>query len=206
MPILGEPAPLRDGARARQAEAAARRGTRRGTMGRRVDWRRPRGTSRRRGWRTDSLWPRQATRLRLQLFRCWLSSEDAAAPQAARRRARACRSPNRLRDRVAPSHWCAARHSEAASPGSAAQWLGRWSLAALVGVNVDIGGGLEGLALGGAAGLGLQPRDVRTRTVAWPRRVAAGDSSSPPRPPPPADWQRWRLRLPAGRWSEAPFT
>lgn len=38
--------------------------------------------------------------------------------------------------------------------GSAAQWLGRWSLAALVGVNVDIGGGLEGLAIGGAAGVG----------------------------------------------------
>jgi DNA-binding winged helix-turn-helix (wHTH) protein len=38
--------------------------------------------------------------------------------------------------------------------GSAAQWLGRWSLAALVGVNIDTGGGLEGLAIGGAAGLG----------------------------------------------------
>lgn len=38
--------------------------------------------------------------------------------------------------------------------GAAAQWLGRWSLAALVGVNVDTGGGLEGLAIGGAAGLG----------------------------------------------------
>ena len=37
--------------------------------------------------------------------------------------------------------------------GSTAEWLGRWSLAALVGVNVNIGGGLEGLALGGAAGL-----------------------------------------------------
>ena len=37
--------------------------------------------------------------------------------------------------------------------GLTAEWLGRWSLAALVGVNVDIGGGLEGLALGGAAGL-----------------------------------------------------
>jgi len=37
--------------------------------------------------------------------------------------------------------------------GLTAQWLGRWSLAALVGVNVEIGGGLEGLALGGAAGL-----------------------------------------------------
>jgi len=39
--------------------------------------------------------------------------------------------------------------------GSAAQWLGRWSLAALVGVNVETGGGLEGLAIGGAAGLGF---------------------------------------------------
>ena len=38
--------------------------------------------------------------------------------------------------------------------GSIAQWLGRWSLAALVGVNTDIGGGLEGLVIGGAAGLG----------------------------------------------------
>lgn len=38
--------------------------------------------------------------------------------------------------------------------GSAAQWLGRWSLAALVGVNIDIGGGVEGIAIGGAAGLG----------------------------------------------------
>jgi hypothetical protein len=37
--------------------------------------------------------------------------------------------------------------------GFTAEWLGRWSLAALVGVNVNIGGGLEGLALGGAAGL-----------------------------------------------------
>lgn len=38
--------------------------------------------------------------------------------------------------------------------GLAVQWLGRWSLAALVGVNVEIGGGLEGLAIGAAAGLG----------------------------------------------------
>src|SRR5438876_202669 len=38
--------------------------------------------------------------------------------------------------------------------GFAVQWLGRWSLAALVGVHVDTGGGLEGLVLGGAAGLG----------------------------------------------------
>ena len=38
--------------------------------------------------------------------------------------------------------------------GFAAQLLGRSTLAALVGVNVDIGGGIEGLAIGGAAGLG----------------------------------------------------
>jgi DNA-binding winged helix-turn-helix (wHTH) protein len=38
--------------------------------------------------------------------------------------------------------------------GSVAQWLGRWSLAALVGINIQTGGGLEGLVIGGAAGLG----------------------------------------------------
>jgi DNA-binding winged helix-turn-helix (wHTH) protein len=38
--------------------------------------------------------------------------------------------------------------------GLVAQLLGRWSLSTLVGVNVEIGGGLEGLAIGAAAGLG----------------------------------------------------
>jgi DNA-binding winged helix-turn-helix (wHTH) protein len=38
--------------------------------------------------------------------------------------------------------------------GLVAQWLGRWSLSTLVGMNVEIGGGLEGLVIGGAAGLG----------------------------------------------------
>jgi DNA-binding winged helix-turn-helix (wHTH) protein len=38
--------------------------------------------------------------------------------------------------------------------GVIAQWLGRWSLSTLVGVNVSTGGGLEGLAIGAAAGLG----------------------------------------------------
>jgi hypothetical protein len=37
--------------------------------------------------------------------------------------------------------------------GVVTQWLSRWSLAALVGTHIDIGGGLEGLVLGGAAGL-----------------------------------------------------
>jgi hypothetical protein len=38
--------------------------------------------------------------------------------------------------------------------GLLAQLLGRWSLAALVGVNVGVGGLVEGLAIGAAAGLG----------------------------------------------------
>ena len=38
--------------------------------------------------------------------------------------------------------------------GVLAQSLGRWSLAALVGVNVEIGGAVEGLAIGAAAGMG----------------------------------------------------
>jgi DNA-binding winged helix-turn-helix (wHTH) protein len=38
--------------------------------------------------------------------------------------------------------------------GFGTQWLGRWVLAALVGLRVDIGGGWEGLVLGGAAALG----------------------------------------------------
>ena len=38
--------------------------------------------------------------------------------------------------------------------GTVAQWLGRWSLAALIGVRLDIGGSLEGLVIGAAAGFG----------------------------------------------------
>jgi hypothetical protein len=38
--------------------------------------------------------------------------------------------------------------------GLAVQWLARWSLATLVGVHIDTGGGLEGVVIGGAAGLG----------------------------------------------------
>jgi DNA-binding winged helix-turn-helix (wHTH) protein len=45
--------------------------------------------------------------------------------------------------------------------GVAVQWLGRWSLDALVGVHVDTGGGLEGLAIGGAAGLGYAAATAR---------------------------------------------
>src|SRR5690606_11813213 len=38
--------------------------------------------------------------------------------------------------------------------GLSVQWLARWGLAALLGLDVSIGGGLAGLAIGGAAGAG----------------------------------------------------
>ncbi|PWT82233.1 MAG: hypothetical protein C5B57_09005 [Blastocatellia bacterium] len=38
--------------------------------------------------------------------------------------------------------------------GSGAQWLGRWSLSALVGLHVAIAGSVEGLVLGAACGIG----------------------------------------------------
>ena len=38
--------------------------------------------------------------------------------------------------------------------GSIVQWLARWSLTALFGLDVATGGGIEGLVIGGAAGLG----------------------------------------------------
>lgn len=39
--------------------------------------------------------------------------------------------------------------------GTAVQWLTRWALAALVGLDLDVGGGLEGVVIGGGAGLGF---------------------------------------------------
>ena len=70
--------------------------------------------------------------------------------------------------------------------GFAAQWLGRSMLAALVGVMVDVGGGLEGLVIGGAAGLGYSlatsyvagglaaPRGRRRAVVAFATAAACG--------------------------------
>jgi DNA-binding winged helix-turn-helix (wHTH) protein len=70
--------------------------------------------------------------------------------------------------------------------GFGAQWLGRSMLAALVGVNVDVGGGLEGLVIGGAAGLGYSlatsyvadgvaaPRGRRRAAVAAATAAACG--------------------------------
>jgi DNA-binding winged helix-turn-helix (wHTH) protein len=70
--------------------------------------------------------------------------------------------------------------------GTIAQWLGRWSLAALVGRHLDIGGGLEGVIIGAAAGLGYglatsgtegglaAPRGSRRWRVAIVTGVACG--------------------------------
>jgi hypothetical protein len=70
--------------------------------------------------------------------------------------------------------------------GFAAQWMARWSLAALVGVNLEVGGGLEGLAIGAAAGLGYSvatrhsegglaaPRGRRRLVVAGATATACG--------------------------------
>jgi hypothetical protein len=46
--------------------------------------------------------------------------------------------------------------------GVAVQWLARWSLAALVGLDVDTGGALEGLVIGAGAGVGFA---VATRST-----------------------------------------
>ena len=70
--------------------------------------------------------------------------------------------------------------------GTIAQWLGRWSLAALVGMHLDIGGGMEGVVIGAAAGLGYglatsgtegglaAPRGARRLRVAIVTAVACG--------------------------------
>ena len=47
--------------------------------------------------------------------------------------------------------------------GLAVQWIARWSLAALVGLSVETGGGVEGLVIGGAAGLGYALASPRQR-------------------------------------------
>lgn len=46
--------------------------------------------------------------------------------------------------------------------GFVVQWLSRWALAALVGLDINIGGGLEGVVIGAAAGLGFA---VATRST-----------------------------------------
>jgi DNA-binding winged helix-turn-helix (wHTH) protein len=53
--------------------------------------------------------------------------------------------------------------------GAAVQWLARWGLAALVGLDLDVGGGLEGIVIGGSAGAGY----------ALATRHAAGELAAP---------------------------
>ena len=89
MPILGEPAPLATARELITSEAAPRGRGRRGTMGRRVDWRRPGGVARRRRRRID---PRRRAGQRCvssPSSPCSPSSADAAARPAAPASARA---------------------------------------------------------------------------------------------------------------------
>jgi DNA-binding winged helix-turn-helix (wHTH) protein len=67
---------------------------------------------------------------------------------------------------AAPAHRALALMSAGAVGGglvgAAVQWLARWGLAALVGLELEVGGGLEGLAIGGAAGLAFVMATRRT--------------------------------------------
>ena len=60
-------------------------------------------------------------------------------------------SSSRLRNAVGLTIGAAAG---GAAIGMAVQWLMRWSLAAVVGLNLPIGGAVEGLVIGAAAGVG----------------------------------------------------
>ena len=53
--------------------------------------------------------------------------------------------------------------------GFVVQWLARWSLAALVGLQMKVGGGVAGLAIGGAAGFGYALATRSADGVAAPR-------------------------------------
>jgi DNA-binding winged helix-turn-helix (wHTH) protein len=53
--------------------------------------------------------------------------------------------------------------------GLIAQWLARWSLSTLIGVHVEVGGGLEGVLIGAAAGLGYGAATSRAEGLAAPR-------------------------------------
>jgi DNA-binding winged helix-turn-helix (wHTH) protein len=61
--------------------------------------------------------------------------------------------------------------------GTAAQWIARWSLAALFGVTLEVGGGIEGVVVGAAAGLGyaVAPRSGSGRAP----RLGSGQAGRP---------------------------
>ena len=80
-----------------------------------------------------------------------------------------------LAERLAPSQRLLALTLAAAIGGGvvglAVQWLTRWGLAALVGLDVPVGGGLEGLASGAGAGFGLA---CSTRSIRGPALAPRG--------------------------------
>jgi DNA-binding winged helix-turn-helix (wHTH) protein len=55
--------------------------------------------------------------------------------------------------------------------GAGVQWLAHWTLAALVGLDVDVRGGLEGVLIGGAAGLAFAIATRRTEDGLTASRV-----------------------------------
>jgi DNA-binding winged helix-turn-helix (wHTH) protein len=57
--------------------------------------------------------------------------------------------------------------------GATVQWLARWTLATLVGIDLDVAGGLEGLVIGAAAGFGYAAATSRVQGgLAAPRGAA----------------------------------
>ena len=58
--------------------------------------------------------------------------------------------------------------------GAAVQWLARWGLAALVGLDLDVGGGLEGIVIGARRGSWLRTRDPQRARARWRRRAVGG--------------------------------
>jgi hypothetical protein len=63
--------------------------------------------------------------------------------------------------------------------GSAVQWLARWSLLALVGVEMKTGGGVEGLIIGASAALATRSAP-RTSKAVWQHREVDNDFGLPP--------------------------
>jgi DNA-binding winged helix-turn-helix (wHTH) protein len=53
--------------------------------------------------------------------------------------------------------------------GLVIEWIARWSLADVVGLRIDIGGGVEGLVIGSAAGLGYALATSHAQGLAAPR-------------------------------------
>lgn len=58
--------------------------------------------------------------------------------------------------------------------GFAVQWLVRWGLSGLIGLDVPVGGGIEGIAIGAAAGLGYAVAGADRRTAALVIAVLCG--------------------------------